>query len=284
MRKSIYIGAHVSAQGGFIRALDRARELGLDAMQIFGTSPYSWAIAKHTDAACEEFRAARKGQGFGPVFFHAPYIINLASGDPVLRARSEQSLRGNLELAERLGIEGVIFHIGSSKGWSAGEGRRAVAESVVRIIESVPGSAALLLENSAGGGESVGGLLEDIGEILAGVKDSRVGFCFDTAHAFEAGVVSSYVPETVRDLVLRIKKSVGLARLMAIHANDSKTASGSHHDRHENIGKGLIGAEGIRALIQNPDLQRVPWILEVPGRDGSGPDRENVEALRSLTK
>lgn len=278
----MYIGGHVSASGGLSKTIQNAEKIGANTIQIFGTSPYSWSITKHSEEEIAKFKVAYKAAKLGPIYLHAPYIVNLASPDPILVKRSELSLEGNLRIAESIGAEGVIFHIGSSKGSPKEEARAQVSKSVRDILKKVSGKSALILENSAGGGDGVGVTLEDIGRMIKAIDSPRTGLCFDTAHAFEAGIIEKYDSESVEELEKKIRSEIGVKHFFALHVNDSKTAWNSHHDRHENIGKGLIGLEGFRVLAQNEFMKSVPWLLEVPGFTNEGPDKKNIEIVKSL--
>ena len=151
------------------------------------------------------------------------------------------------------------------------------------VLKKVPGKTQLILENDAGGGGKVGGIKE-MGEIVKKVGSVRVKVCYDTAHGLEAGLVDKYTPEKVKKLFNEWDKAVGIENIAVIHANDSKTLAGSHHDRHENIGEGEIGVEGFCALVAEKRLKDLPWILEVPGFRGEGSDKENIEILRGIAK
>ena len=159
----------------------------------------------------------------------------------------------------------------------------AIVVSIIeRIMRSVDGSAFLVIENSAGGGQKIGSSIKEIGEIIRRVGDQRVKMCFDTAHAFEAGIIESYTTKNIATLVSDIKKYVGIEKLAALHVNDSKSPFNSHHDRHENIGEGYLGLGAFKNLLRERTFIAPAWILEVPGYDGNGPDKKNVDALKSL--
>lgn len=280
----MYIGAHVSASGGVDKAVANALAIGADAIQIFGSSPRQWAVRTILPEEIEKFQKASRQAKMGATFFHAPYLINLGSPDDILRKKSEKMLRENYQNAQNLGITGVIFHIGSRKDLPWEQAKKYVSEALNRIFETVSGDTVLAIENSAGGGNTVGSTLEEVGEIVRLVGDKRLAFCYDTAHGFESGVVEEYTPKSTRDLFSRIEKIIGKNRLVAVHLNDSKTPYKSNSDRHENLGEGYIGLEGITAFVQNKHFQKVPWYLEVPGFDGAGPDKRNIELVRKLVR
>lgn len=275
------IGAHVSAAGQLSLAIERARNIGAECIQIFGASPQQWTARMPHEADVERFRECRRESGIGPVYTHAAYLVNLASPDPTLRVRSERSLADHLKIAEMLGAEGLIFHIGSGKELPKEEAVRHVVGAMQRVLEKTPGETSLVIENSAGGGQKIGSSLEEIAHIIQHVGSPRVKICFDTAHAFEAGLIERYDREGVARLIGLLDETVGLRALVALHVNDSKTAFNSHHDRHENIGEGQIGLDGFRELAKRAELYDKAWILEVPGFEGEGPDRRNIELLKS---
>ena len=280
-----YIGAHVSAAGGLWKAVENAQKIGAEAIQIFGSSPRQWRVRPLGEEERDRFQKAVSHAKLGPTFFHAPYLINLGSPNASLRKKSAELLQKNLENASFLGIAGVIFHIGSRRELPWEKAKKYVVSSLRAILYSVPGETPLVIENSAGGGNTIGSSLKEIQEIMDEVGNPlRLRFCFDTAHALESGMVERYTHETVEKLAQDIVSTLGKEALVAVHLNDSKTPYNSHADRHENIGDGYIGKEGLRTFVCSSFFQSVPWYLEVPGRDGQGPDKENVQRVRSLLR
>jgi len=275
------IGAHVSAAGRLSDAIQRATNIGAECIQLFGASPQQWAARMPREADTEDFKKRRAESGIGPAYLHAAYLVNLASPDPALRERSERSLADHLKIAGLLGADGLIFHIGSGKELPKEEALRHVVGAMQRVLERTPGESFLVIENSAGGGQKIGSSPEEIAHIMRHVGSPRVKTCFDTAHAFEAGLIERYDREGVARLIGRLDETVGLRALVALHVNDSKTAFNSHHDRHENIGEGQIGLDGFRELAKRAELHDKAWILEVPGFENAGPDRRNIELLKS---
>ena len=283
MDKKVRIGGHVSAAGGLTQALFRAKEIGADTIQIFGSSPRQWNATLPNNKSAQEFMALSREMDIRPVFLHAPYLINLASPNPDLRQKSKNLLKKNLEIAEAISGEGVIFHLGSSKGGNPEEAREYLARAISEILKEVPGRSRLILENSAGGGDKLGSSLADLSGILKLIgKRERVKVCFDTAHALEAGVISKYDPANLRVLEEEIELLIGWDNISCLHVNDSKTVAGSHHDRHENIGQGEIGLAGFKNLTDAKKFKNLPWLLEVPGFEGEGPDNKNIDILRKL--
>lgn len=286
------IGGHVSVAGGLKNGILKAKEIGANTIQFFGSSPRGWAVKKHAKKDIEEFHALAKAYDVKPIFIHANYLVNLASSDTMLRKRSEVSLRAQLEQANDIGVDGLIFHIGSAskklstsgKEMSKDEALTIVVGAIERIVGSVKGDSFLVIENSAGGGQKIGSSIEEIGEIIRRVDDPRVTMCFDTAHAFEAGIIEGYAPGNIKHLLQSIEKQGLRSRLVALHVNDSKSAFNSHHDRHENIGEGHIGLKAFGNLINTKELAAAAWLLEVPGFEGTGPDKKNIDTLHSLLK
>ncbi len=281
MIAKLRIGAHVSTANGFLQAVAEARRIGANTIQIFGASPVQWRAPLPEVEESEKFRDACDKADIRPVFLHAPYLINLASPKEQLGAMSRTLLEKHLEISNALSADGVIFHIGSSGTRSQKDTERKVIAALLAILEKVP-TGRLLVENSAGAGNLVGDTLEEIARILSGLDEKRAGFCYDTAHGFEAGILTDFSTKGIGDFVKRVDGSIGVERLWAIHANDSATPASSNKDRHANIGQGHIGAEGFRNLLRNKMLRKLPFILEVPGFDEEGPDKKNVQILHSL--
>lgn len=275
------IGAHVSTQGGLFRAFENAKHIGADAIQIFGSSPQQWAVRMPNKTDIKKFKTDHEESGSIPVFLHASYLANLASPNEITRANAFQSLTGHLKIAEMISAIGLIFHIGSGKDQPKAEAMKLVIEGCRKILENVPGHCQLILENSSAGGAKLGATAQEVGEILKRIGSPRAKVCFDTAHAFEAGVAKYDSPETIRNVFNEWNREVSLENIVAIHANDSKTAFASHNDRHENIGKGYIGLNGFKNLAQEKRLYKIPWLLEVPGFDNFGPDKKNVDILKN---
>lgn len=271
------IGAHIS--GGLSASVLGAEKIGAHAMQIFGSSPRMWRTRMPLVAEIAEYKKALAKSNVRAVYLHAAYLVNLASSSPEIYAYSMQSLIDHLKIAELIGAEGVIFHLGSTKGGTREEGFAREIAAMQKILHAVPGKAELIMENTAGGGDKIGAEIADIARILHAVKSPRVKVCFDTAHGFEAGLVETYTPVSVKKLFDEFDKELGIENIVAIHANDSKTISGSKHDQHENIGEGHIGLAGFKALAGEKRLHDKAWLLEVPGFGGEGPDAENIKIL-----
>ncbi|MFA6494994.1 MAG: deoxyribonuclease IV [Candidatus Paceibacterota bacterium] len=275
------IGAHVSTEGGVLTALDNAQRIGANTIQIFGANPVQWRAQVPDQAIAQQFKEGAHARGIEPVFLHAPYLINLASEKGNLAGMSKTLLAKHLEIANALGAFGVIFHIGSRGERAEKDAEAMVVAALDEIARDVP-RGMLIIENSAGAGNLVGDTLEEIGSILLGLNNPRVGFCLDTAHAFAAGILNDFSVGGVDAFATKIDRYVGLEKLWAIHLNDSKVPAGSSKDRHENIGEGLIGATALKQFVMHPAFVNVPMILEVPGFDGAGPDKKNIDIVRSF--
>ncbi len=281
IKKLPRIGGHVSAAGGLFHAFDNALAIGAENFQIHATSPRQWKVRIPNDTMVATFLKQREVTGITHYYIHAPYLINLATPDPELLEKSYQNLKGNFEIGQLIEARGVMFHLGSSKGWSTQEGMEQQIKTVRRLLEEVPdGGCALLLENAAGGGDKLGATIDQLADLIKGIGNSRVGICFDTAHAFESGVLE-YTPKAIKSFFDHFDQKIGIDKIGCLHINDSKTAFNSQHDRHENIGEGEIGIEGFKAFAQEGRLHDIDWCLETPGFDGTGPDAKNIEILKS---
>lgn len=275
------IGAHVSTAGGLSTAIGRAEALGAECIQIFLSTPHRWQPPKHTDEEIAEFERLRTEYVTEPVFAHAAYLLNLASDDPQLRARSIDSVNAAARWCDRIGVAGVVVHIGSARGQSVEDAERQVAGALEEVLRSDAVSA-VLLENSAGSGETLGARITQIGSLFERLgRDKRIGLCLDTAHTFASGY-DLRLDSGIQRAVDEIEQHMGLDRLKLIHANDSKADLGSAVDRHENIGHGLLGEDAFVKMLAHPALKDLPWVLEVPGYDDKGPDLPNVQALKRL--
>ncbi|TME99525.1 MAG: deoxyribonuclease IV [Chloroflexi bacterium] len=275
------LGAHIDSSGGLHHAFERAKAMDAEAIQCHPTPPGFWGSPKLDETRIATFKEAADKYGHPPFYFHAVYLINLAGDDPTLRQRSESTLTGYLRAADELGIDGVIFHTGSHKGAGFEKTLPTIIGHLQKVLERAdPKRARLLIENNAGLGGCVGARFEEIATMMAKLKDKRVGVCFDTCHAFASGY-DERSAETVSQTIDELDKVVGLKNVDVVHCNDSVTGLGSNRDRHANIGAGQIGDEGFRALLHEPRLERLPFILEVPGA-GEGPDAEQLATLRRL--
>jgi deoxyribonuclease-4 len=255
--------------------------MGAECMQIFLSAPQRWQHPRHTDEQVREFGRLVGETEIGPNFAHAAYLINLASADPLIRQRSIENLSASATWADRVGLAGIVVHVGSGRGQSIAEAEVQVASALSEVLQGGTTSA-IVLENSAGSGDLLGSRFEQIGALFERLgRDSRLGLCVDTAHTFASGY-DLRIQEGIERAVDEITQHIGLERLRLIHANDSKVGLGSAVDRHENIGKGALGEQAFERLLAHAAFARLPWVLEVPGYDDKGPDLPNVEALKRL--
>jgi deoxyribonuclease-4 len=288
------LGAHHSIAGGFARAVARAVETGCDCLQIFTRNINQWRVAPLDPREAAAFRAAVREAGLDFVVAHDSYLINPASADAALRARSIAGLVEELRRADALGIPWVVAHPGAAGEQPAA---RAVARAAAGIATALKRTSALaagiLVETTAGQGSCLGASFEEIGAILERVDAvpglrRRIGVCLDTCHVFAAGY--PLAPRAALDDTLRrFDRAIGLGRLKLIHANDSKRELGSRVDRHEALGKGKIGREAVGLVVNHPRLVGIPIVLETPkeGPDGTPHprhDRANLALLRRLAK
>ena len=275
------VGAHVSTEGGLAKAVERARALGAETIQIFGAAPQSWRKKEYSSDEAEAFKRQAAEADILPVFIHGVYLVNLATGDPAGLERSVDALTWSLDVCGQIGALGTIFHLGSHRGAGFEATLPQVVSAMRSILEGSPGDTWLILENSAGMGGSVGSRFSELGTIMREAVSPRVKVCFDTQHAFAAGYDVAKA-QGLEATLAELDEQVGLANLVAVHANDSKIPLGGGVDRHENIGAGHIGLEGFENILSHPAFAEAPFLLEVPGLDNEGPDRPNVEALKAV--
>lgn len=277
------LGVHVSTSGSIDQAVDRAIALGCNTFQIFVSNPRGWKPTLISDQDIEAFRTKYTAAKMEGAVAHSIYLINLASPNKYLREQSIESLISGLMNTDKLGLTGLVTHIGSHQGDGLEKGTERVVEALNQTLAMTPGSAKLLLENTAGAGNLVGKTIAEIGEIIRQVGSERLGLCLDTAHAFEYGYELN-TEEGLETLITEIEEEIGLERLYAIHLNDSITELGSNRDRHETFGKGQIGEEAMTRIINHPKLRDKPFIMETPDIKNGEVGREIVDWVRSLAK
>ena len=275
----MFFGGHVS--GGVKGALDRAVEIGADTVQLFVQSPRAWRFPEHHPDDLARFGDRRRQLAFGPAVVHAIYLLNLASPDDAIYEKSVTTLRETVRTACAIGAEAVVFHVGSHLGSGFEAGLDRVLPALEQVLELCGDDTWLLIENSAGAGGTIGRSLEELEALLdrAG-RHPRLGICLDSCHLFVSGDDVGD-PDVVSRLLAEIDGRIGLDRLRALHVNDAAAPLGSNRDRHANIGEGLLG-ERLGAFLAPPEVQGLPALLEVPGRNGRGPDADEVGKLREL--
>lgn len=276
------IGAHVSTAGGLHTAFKRAEGIEAETIQIFASSPRAWKFRELKDDVVAKFRAAAGDTGIAPVFIHGSYLVNVG-GSPELVEKSVACLVRNMEVAAEIGAAGVVFHAGSHKGRGFDAVLPSAAEALKRTLEASPEEPWLIVENSAGMGAHLGASFKEIGRMMDAVDSDRMMVCLDTEHCFAAGYDIAN-PDAIDGAMSEFDQHIGLDRLVVVHANDAKVALGSGVDRHENIGEGHIGVSGFEAIIGHSAFQDVPFVLEVPGADKKGPDKDNVDRLKDIRR
>jgi deoxyribonuclease IV len=282
------IGPHLALGAGLQRAAARARAIGASAIQVFGDNPTAWRRRDAPRHGLDAFRTALAAADIGPLAVHAPYLVNLATPDDALRARSVEVIVSELLMARHFGAAFLNVHIGSHRGSSVAEGIARVGESLRRVLDAVVGEPdlpLLVLENAAGQGDSVGVTVDELADILAaaeaaGCDPSRLGICLDTAHLWGGGYGLDD-PGAIDQLLGELDIAIGPTRLAMLHLNDARPARGSRQDRHEHLGTGRIGCAGMRHLLTHPRLAHVPAYLETPDME-SGWDAVNMDRVRRL--
>ena len=275
------LGAHVSTSGGIHTAIDRIEVMDGDCVQIFTQSPRTWRPTNHDPANFERFKERRAETGIGAVVCHALYLINLASPDDDIYAKSVAALENTVDVACAIDADGVVFHVGSHLGSGFEAGLERAVPALRKALKRCSETTWLLMENTAGAGGTIGRSIEELAALYDALDaHERLGICLDSCHLYASGYDVTNRKEL--DGVLReVDEQIGLDRLRVLHANDSKAPLGSNRDRHDNIGDGLLG-EDLGVFLAHPKLQKLPAFLEVPGTDGHGPDAEQLRKLKEL--
>jgi deoxyribonuclease-4 len=277
----VQLGAHVSASGGIHTAIDRIEAMDGDAVQIFTQSPRTWRPTNHDPANFERFKERRAEAGIGGVVCHALYLINLASPNDELYGKSVASLQNTMDVACAIDADGVVFHVGSHQGAGFEAALERVVPALRSTLERCSETTWLLIENTAGAGDTIGRSIEELGALYEALgRHKRLGICLDSCHLYASGYDVTKRKE-LDSVLAEVDASIGLDRLRVLHVNDSKAPLGSNRDRHDNIGAGLLG-EDLGVFLSHPKLQRLPALLEVPGKDGHGPDADEVRKLKEL--
>jgi len=275
----VLYGAHCSV--GIKKALDRAGELDVDALQLFVQSPRAWRFPDHDPADVEAFRDRRVELGIGAVLVHALYLVNLASPNDELYEKSVATMSSTLDAACAIGADAVIFHVGSHLGAGLEAGLGRAAPAMEQILGHSSETTWLLMENSAGAGGTIGRSLDELEALFdACGRHERLGVCLDSCHLWVSG--DDVTDRTALDVLLAgLDSRVGLDRLRALHVNDAQAPLGSNRDRHANLLEGEIG-EGLSTFLAHPAFQELPAVMEVPGPDNHGPDQGEMRKLREL--
>lgn len=278
------VGIHTSTAGGVPNAAERAYRLGCNTFQIFSSSPRQWAPYELSEVQCAEMHRLRAEYDLKPLVIHTNYLVNVASSNELFLRKSMEAFRGEVERALALRAEYLILHPGSFRGTDREQGLLRSAAAIAASTQGLDldkGSLTILIENTAGSEFSLGGSFEQVAELmerLGGIVP--VGACIDTCHTHVAGydIVSE---EGLRQTLEHLDATVGLDSVKVWHCNDAKAARGAKLDRHQHIGKGMIGKETFRVLLNDPRLAHAAFIAETP-IDRPGDDRRNVAALKKL--
>lgn len=283
------IGIHTSTAGSLERAAIKAAELGAETFQIFSSSPRMWRAKVPDPLQVRQLQDLRALHNLTPLVIHDSYLINLASSDPLIRARSIEAFTGEIERAILIGADYLVAHPGNYKDLTIEQGLLNVAEGLARAWRAVHADLiknprlTILLENTAGARNQLGGNFQDLAtlrELVSPYLALPLGYCLDTCHCYVFGRDIS-TEQGLSDLIREVDEILGLENVPVFHANDSKSRLGSHLDRHANIGAGYIGTEGFRRILNHPRLREKAFILETPV-DKPGDDLRNVKALKEL--
>lgn len=275
------IGLHVHVAGGYSKAVEHAKAAGCTAMQVFSTNPRSYRASATDLAAIGAFAQLRQKAGIDPCAIHTPYLINLASADSKIASGSLRLLENDLAVAEKGGMRFVNTHLGSYGARERDDAISAVCRALETALSAIAPGVFLVLENSAGAGNLIGGTLAELGGFVRSLAHPQLGICLDTAHAWASGyeINSS---EGVDRFVEEAEREIGLSRILMFHFNDTQVPLGASRDRHWHIGEGNIGFEGFRALLAHPELSDKTAILETPGSDAD--DVRNMQTILAIQK
>jgi deoxyribonuclease IV len=275
------IGAHVSPAGGLAKAVERGVDRGADAIQIFNQSPRMW---KPTAYGEEDFAAFREAMAASPVkavLIHAVYLLNCASEDKEIRAKSLTSLTHSLRVGAGIGAAGVVLHPGSALKGHVGEAVTRAGKTIAAALSDSEGCE-LHLENTAGAGGTLGRSFEELSALIdAAGGEPRLAVCLDSCHLLASGY-DIRTPAGMDSVLRQARRELGKGRIRSLHLNDSKMPLGSNRDRHANVGAGELGEDGCAAFLSAAGLQRLPCVLETPGEKREGPGPAEIELAKRL--
>lgn len=276
-------GAHESIAGGVFNAISRGQTATCDTIQMFNKSNAQWKAKALSADEIDKYFALIEETGITVACSHSSYLINLASPDKALNKKSMLALKEEVERCNVLKIPNLVFHPGAHVGSGLENGITSIADNINRIFDSIKdNTVTLCLETTAGQGSTIGVTFEELAAIMAQVEDKEhVGVCVDSCHIFAAGYPISD-PKEYKQTMKQFEDVIGLDKLRVFHLNDSKKEFGSRRDRHEHIGKGFIGLEGFRNIVNDKRLKHIPMVLETPKGDDLQEDIENLKVLRSL--
>lgn len=269
------IGCHVSIQGGIQKAPERASELGCEVMQTFSRPPQEGKAPELTGELIKNFKKLSTKYNIKNTYLHAPYYVNFASGNNRIRYGSVSVIRDELERGSLLGVKYVMTHLGTGKDLGHEESIKKTIEMLKKTLDGYGGETKLLLENSAGAGEIIGDDLSELGEIIKGVNSSNIaGICLDTQHSFASG----YDWRSFEKTIEKIDKELGVENIKLIHINDSQSDLGSKKDRHEHIGKGKIGIDAFKNIVEFAKDQNIDILCETEYPE----NKDDIEVLKNL--
>ena len=275
------VGAHCS--GGIKRSLDKAKEFGADAVQLFAQSPRAWRFPQHDPADQVRFRERRKELKLDAAFVHTLYLVNLASPDDTIYEKSTSVMRSTMEAACAIEADGVVFHVGSHLGAGLEAGLERAVPALEGVLELCSERTWLLVENSAGAGATIGRSIDELATIVDRLgRHPRLGICLDTCHLWVSGYDVTD-RDAVDGLLEEVDTKIGLDRFRVLHVNDARDGLGSNRDHHANIGEGTIG-DKMAAMLGHPAVRNLPAVMEVPGPDDHGPDAAEIAKLKALYK
>lgn len=278
-------GAHESISGGVFNAIERGQTATCDTIQMFNKSNSQWRAKKIEQTELDKYFEKIKETGVTVSTSHSSYLINIASPVKELNEKSFKALKEEMERCEMLKIPNLVMHPGSHVGTGEEAGIKRIIKNLNKLFKELKNNnVCLLLETTAGQGSNLGYTFEQIGEMIDGVKvQDHIGVCLDTCHIFAAGYPISD-PKEYKKTMKKFEDLIGIDKLKIIHMNDSKKEFGSRRDRHEHIGKGHIGIEAFRNIVNDKSLKNIPMILETPKEEELKEDIENLKLLRSLVK
>ncbi len=272
------LGAHQSIAGGYDKALDRIKNIGGNCLQLFSTSPRGWGFAKIENKKADEFIKKKQKLKIDPIYFHASYLINLADEGKIGHL-SKKTLTAEMLTASKLKIKGSIIHLGSYKNFKLDPKYKTLIKNIEEVLEKTPEEILFIIENA--GNRKIGQTLEEISQITKDVNNNRVRICLDTCHLFSTGYRFTNKKE-LDQFLDKLDELKLLDKLELFHVNDSRDAFASFHDRHANIGQGTIDISEFKILFNHPGTKNFPFIIETPGFDNNGPDKKNLDILKSL--
>jgi deoxyribonuclease IV len=275
------IGLHVHVAGGYVKAVEHAKSAGASAMQVFSTNPRSYRTTAIDGGALDAFAELRREAGLHPCAIHTPYLVNLASADPKIAQGSLHLLQNDLAVAARGGMRFVNTHLGSYGTRDRAEAFAAICQALAAALADIEPGVFLVLENSAGAGNLVGGTLEELGAFVSALAHPQLGVCLDTAHAWASGYAID-TKDGVNRFLDEAERQIGIDRILLFHFNDTEVPLGASRDRHWHIGDGRIGFEGFRALLAHPKLREKTAILETPGSDAD--DLRNMQTILAIQR